>query len=129
MRRVGSTGPPKTDFPSRPVDRVGGRLEFVDEFLQLLWIDVADGKEFETLRGPAPDVEPLHRVELRPVLFRARCLRDEEIDHMLPASIDDGSDVLSVDIVESSADQREALRREVHHRRREVELGEKGVTG
>ena len=75
-------------------------VEFLDEFLQLLWIDVADGKEFETLRGPAPDVEPLHRVELRPVLFRARCLRDEEIDHMLPASIDNRGDGLAVDIFE-----------------------------
>ena len=89
-----------TDFhPSSPADRMESGVEFVDEFLQLLCIDVADGKEFETPCGPAPNVEPLHRL-IRPTMFRPSSLRDEEIDHMRSAPIDDRSDGSPVNIVE-----------------------------
>ena len=67
-------------------------VEFLDEFLQLFGIDVADGREFETLRGPAPNVESLYRLILRTMIRVFRC--DEEIDHMLSAPIDDRSTAL-----------------------------------
>ena len=94
---------------------------FLDEFLQLLCIDVADGKEFQTLCGPAPNVESLHRL-IRPMMFRARTLRDEEIDHMRSAPIDDRSDGSPANIVEPPTDQPEALRRQIHDRRRDIDL-------
>src|SRR6266581_3127450 len=100
-------------IPSSSAGRMERGLEFVDEFLQLFRIDVADSKEFETLRTPAPDVETLHRVELRPVTFGGSSLRDGEIDHMRAAPIDDRRDGLAVDVVEPPAEQREALRRQV----------------
>jgi hypothetical protein len=53
-------------------------LEFLDEFLQLFRIDVADGKELETLCTPALDVETLHRLGPRPVTFGGTSLRDED---------------------------------------------------
>src|SRR6266496_3999476 len=109
-------------IPSSSAGRMECGLEFLDEFLQLFRIDVADSKEFETLRTPAPDVETLHRVELRPVTFGGSSLRDEEIDHMRTAPINDRSDGLAVDVVEPPTEQREALRCQVHDRRCNVHL-------
>src|SRR5438309_1957310 len=97
--------------PSSCAGRIERSLKFIHEFLQLFRIDVADGKELETLRTPASDVKSLHRLELCPVTFGASYLRDEEIDHMRAASVDDRSDSLAVDVVEPAAEQREALRR------------------
>jgi hypothetical protein len=31
-------------------------VEFLDEFVQLFTVDIADGKELETLRSPASNV-------------------------------------------------------------------------
>jgi hypothetical protein len=56
------------------------------------------------------------------VTFGGGSLRDEEIDHMRTAAIDDRSDGLAVNIVEPPAEQREALRRQVHDRRCDIEL-------
>src|SRR5204863_2518755 len=86
-----SPGPSKTDGLSRPVDRVGSRLELVDEFLQLFWIDVADGEEFEAARRPSQDVEPLHRVELHSLILQGCAIRNKKIDHVLATPIDDRS--------------------------------------
>src|SRR6266699_2038311 len=97
-------------------------LKFVDEFLQLFRIEVADGKELETLCTPASDVESLHRLKLCRVTFGGGFLRDEEIDHMRAAPIDDRSNGLAVKIVEPPAEKREALRRQVHDRRCDIEL-------
>src|SRR6266516_8200718 len=97
-------------------------FEFLDEFPQLFRIDVADGKELETLRTPALDVESLHRLELCPVTFGANSLRDEEIDYMCAASVDDRSDGLAINIIEPPAEQREALCRQVHDRRCDIDL-------
>ena len=49
-------------------------------------------------------------------------MRNEEIDHVFAASIDNRGDGLAVDIVEPSAEQHEALRCQVHDRRRYIEL-------
>jgi hypothetical protein len=49
-------------------------------------------------------------------------LRDEEIDHMRAAPIDDRRDGLAVDIVEPSAEQHETLCGQVHDRRRDIDL-------
>src|SRR3954470_9408847 len=98
------------------------RLELRAEFLQLLGIDVADGPEFEAIRVPAPDVESLDFLDLGTAAFRGRVRRDEEIDHMGPAPIDDGGDGPAVDVVQTPADQTEALGSQVDDRRRDVEL-------
>src|SRR5260221_7078455 len=109
-------------IPSSSAWRMQRGLEFIDEFLQLFRIDVADGKELETLCTPAFDVEALHRLELRPVTFGGSSLRDEEIDHMHAAPIDDRRDGLPVDVVEPPAEQREALRRQVDDWRCDIDL-------
>src|SRR3954469_9190624 len=95
-------------------------FELGAEFLQLLGIDVADGPEFEAIRVPAPDVESLDLLDLRAAAFRGRGRRDEEIDHMGPASIDDGGDRTAVYVDEPPADQPEALRGQVDDRRRDL---------
>ena len=66
--------------------------------------------------APAPDVEPLHLFDFR---AGSRRLRDEQIDHVLAPPIDDRGHRLAVDVVEPPADQREALRGQVDHRRRD----------
>ena len=88
---------------------MGSGVEFLDEFLQLGGIDVANCPEFEALCVPTSNVESLHFVDLRALMFRRRFLRDEEIDHMHPTPVDDGSDRLAVEIVEPPTDQPEAL--------------------
>src|SRR5437016_9299075 len=108
--------------PSSCAGRIERSLKFIHEFLKLFRIDVADGKELETLRTPAADVKSRHRLGLCPVTFGASYLRDEEIDHMRAASVDDRSDSLAVDVVEPAAEQREALRRQVHDRRCDIDL-------
>jgi hypothetical protein len=114
---------PRADpIPSSSAGRMERGLEFLDEFLQLFRIDVADGKELETLCTPALDVETLHGLGSRPVTFGGTSLRDEEIDHMRAAPIDDRRDGLAVDVVEPSAEQREALRRQVHDGRCDIDL-------
>ncbi len=80
-------------------------VEFLDEFLQLFTVDIADSEELETLRSPASNVVSLHRLQLRRVTFGGGSLRNEEIDHVLAASIDNRGDGLAVDIVEPSAEQ------------------------
>src|SRR5947207_12804978 len=79
-------GASRNRFPttSSSAGRIESGVEFLDEFLQLLSIDVADGKKFETLSGPAPNVESLLRL-IWPMVFRACTLRDEEIDYMRSA--------------------------------------------
>ena len=84
-------------------------LEFIDEFLQLVRADVTDGKELETLCTPASDVKSLHRLEPRPLSFGDSSLRDEEIDHMRAAPIDNRRDRLPANIVEPPAEQRKSL--------------------
>src|SRR5438552_3500186 len=98
------------------------RVEFLDEFPQLFTVDIADSKELETLRSPASNVVPLHCLQLRRVTFNWSSLRNEEIDHVLAASIDDRGDGLALNIVEPSAKQHKALRRQVHDRRRYIDL-------
>jgi hypothetical protein len=44
-------------------------VEFLDEFLQLFTVDIADSKELETLRSPASNVVSLHCLQLRRVTF------------------------------------------------------------
>ena len=39
-------------------------VEFLDEFVQLFTVDIADSKELETLRSPASNVVPLHCLQL-----------------------------------------------------------------
>jgi hypothetical protein len=85
-------------------------VEFLDEVLQLFTVDIADSKELETLRSPAPNVVSLHCLQLRLVTFDWSSLRNEEIDHVFAASIDNRGDGLAVDIVEPSAEQRKAFR-------------------
>src|SRR5256886_17625569 len=97
-------------------------VELLDEFLQLFTVDIADSKELETLRSPASNVVSLHCLQLRRVTFGGGSLRNEEIDHVFAASIDNRGDGLAVDIVEPSAEQHEALRRQIHDRRRSCEL-------
>src|SRR5262249_32497552 len=109
-------------YPSSCAGRMETGLEFLDELIQLFCVDVANCKEFETPRPPALDVEPLHRFELRPVICRGCLLYNKEIDHMGPAPVDDRSNGSTVDIVEPAANQREALRRQVHDRRCDVDL-------
>src|ERR1700747_2068155 len=94
-------------------------VEFLDEFLQLFIVDIADSKELETLRSPASNVVSL---QLRRVTFGGGSLRNEEIDHVFAASIDNRGDGLAVVIVEPSAEQREALGCQIHDRRRYIEL-------
>src|SRR5262249_54365615 len=97
-------------------------VEFLDEFLQLFIVDIADSKELETLRSPASNVVPLHCLQLRLVTFGGSSLRNEEIDHVLAASIDDRGDDLALNIVEPSAKQHKAFCRQVHDRRRYIDL-------
>src|SRR6516225_6931172 len=78
-------------------------VEFLDEFLQLFTVDIADSEELETLRSPASNVVSLHCLQLRRVTFGGGSLRNEEIDHVLAASIDNRGDGLAVDIVEPFA--------------------------
>src|SRR2546429_7606509 len=99
-RAIQPRGLLKIDILSSSAGRMERLIEFLDEFLQLFRIDVADGKELETLCTPASDVKSLHRLEPRPVTFGGGSLRDEEIDHMRAAAIDDRSDGLTVNIVE-----------------------------
>ena len=63
-------------------------VEFIDEFLQLFTVDIADSEELETLRSPASNVVSLHCLQLRRVTFGDGSLRNEEIDHVPAASID-----------------------------------------
>src|SRR5260221_11943709 len=98
------------------------RVEFLDEFLQLFTVDIADSEELETLRSPASNVVSLHCLQLRRVTFGGGSLRNEEIDHVLAASIDNRGDGLAVDIVDPSAEQHEALRCRIHDRRHYIEL-------
>ena len=56
-------------------------LEFLDEFLQLGGIDVANCPEFEALCVPTSNVESLRFVDLGALRFGRCSLRDEEIDH------------------------------------------------
>src|SRR6266436_753246 len=44
-------------------------VEFLDEFLQLFTVDIADCEELETLRSPASNVVSLHCLQLRCVTF------------------------------------------------------------
>src|SRR5260370_10152261 len=97
-------------------------VEFLDEFLQLFTVDIADSEELETLCSPASNVVSLHCLQLRRVTFGGGSLRNEEIDHVLAASIDNRGDGLAVDIFEPSAEQHEALPLQIHDRRRYIEL-------
>src|SRR5438445_12775955 len=90
-RAIQPRGLLKIDILSGSAGQMERGLEFLDEFLQLFRIDVADGKELETLCTPASDVKSVHRLEPRPVTFGGGSLRDEEIDHMRAAAIDDRS--------------------------------------
>ena len=87
-------------------------LEFLDEFLQLGGVDVANRPE--ALCVPTSNVESLHFVDLRALRSRRRCLRDEEIDHMHPAPVDDGSDRLAVKIVRYSGILRQSSKEDLH---------------
>src|SRR6266516_3474334 len=104
----------KIDILSSSAGRMERGVEFLDEFLQLFTVDIADSKELETLRSPASNVVPPDRLQLRPVTFGGSSLRNEEIDHVSAASIDNRGDGLAVDIIEPSAEQREALRCQIH---------------
>jgi len=99
-----------------------GGVEFLGEFLQLFAVDIADGKELETLRSPASNVESLNCLEPRLVTFGGSSLRNEEIDHVCAASIDNRGDGLAVDVVKPSAEQCETLRCQVYDRRCDIDL-------
>ena len=51
--------------PSSSAGRMGSGVEFLDEFLQLGGIDVANCPEFEALCVPTSNVESLYFVDLR----------------------------------------------------------------
>ena len=84
-------------------------------------IDVADRPEIEPFVGPVADVKAVDFAAGSPHA-RRRMARDEQIDDMVAAPIDQRGGGLAVDVVEPAADQREALRGQVDHRRRNVEL-------
>ena len=71
--------------------------------------------------APAADVEALHIFGARGAVRGVWRLSDEEIDDVRAPLVDDRADGPPIDIIEPSADQREAKRRQVDHRRRYVE--------
>jgi Polymer-forming cytoskeletal len=60
--------------------------------------------------------------------IRAQTFGDKQIDDMIAAPVNDRRHRLPVDVVEAAANQREALRREVDDRRRDVELAAQELT-
>src|SRR3954465_170013 len=99
-----------------------GALEPLAEIRKLVLADVADRPVIQPAFAPVPDVEALDRVDLRGASFGARRLRHEQVDDVLPAAIDHRADGAGIDIIEPAADQGKALRGQVDHRRRHVEL-------
>ncbi len=84
--------------------------------------EVADGPEIEPFFRPMADIVALDRRHDFAGMFGAQALCDEQIDDVLAALVDHRGHRLAIDIVEASAQQRKALRRQVDDRRRHVEL-------
>jgi hypothetical protein len=101
---------------------VQGGGEFPAKLVELARVDIADGPEIETFFRPMPDVKSMPGFAGYSRMLGAQMLRHEQIDHVVVAAIDDCRHGLAVDVVETAADQRKALRREVDDRWREVEL-------
>src|SRR4029077_15885904 len=96
--------------------------EFLAELVELAGIDIADRPQIEAGFAPMADVEALHGFVIDATDRGAQRLRDEEIDHVLAAAIDDRRHRLAVDVIERAADQGESLPGQVDDRRRDVEL-------
>src|SRR5580700_6520597 len=96
--------------------------EFLAEFIELAGIDIADRPQIEARFPPMADVEALHGFVVDAADRGAQGLRDEQIDHVLAAAIDDRRDRLAVDVIEPAADQGKTLRGQVDHRRGNFEL-------
>src|SRR4051795_11878793 len=93
-------------------------FELAPEVFQLVGAEIAHRPEREARLGPAADVEALQGFDCGAVPLGA--LRDEQIDDVHAAPVDQRGDGLAVEIVEPAADQREALRGQVNQRRRDI---------
>src|ERR1700726_198243 len=90
-------------------------LELIAEFLQFLAVYVADRPEAEVRPGPAPNRETLQFFHRRSDPG-TRSLRNEQIDDMGASLIDDRRDRPAIDVVETAADERKTLWRQVDDR-------------
>src|SRR5580658_8970706 len=92
------------------------------ELAELYRIEVADRPEVEPASGPMAHIVTLDGPSRHGGVLGAQALGDEQIDDVLAALIDDGGHRLAVDVIETAAEQRKTLRRQVDHRRRDVDL-------
>src|ERR1700733_14598645 len=68
---------------------VHGRRDFLHELVEFVAGKVAHRPEVETLLRPVADIVALDRLRDRPGVRDSEALRDEQIDHMFAALIDD----------------------------------------
>ena len=83
------------------------------ELVKLIPGEVADGPEVEAFFRPVTDIIALDRLRYRAGMLGAQSLRDEQIDHVFSTLIDDRGHRLAIDVIETAAEERKALRRQV----------------
>src|SRR5690349_10769369 len=90
---------------------------------KILGGDIGHRPERHSVRRPPYRVEPTRRSGARRRFARpGRDCESEYVDRVLRALVDERGGGTAIDVIEPAADEREALRREVAHWRREVEL-------
>src|SRR3954466_3589199 len=97
-------------------------FELVAELGEFVAGEIADRPVVQAAIAPAPDIEALDRLDPGSAVFGAGGLGDEQIYHMRAPAVHDSGNGAGVDIIEPAADQGKALRGQVDHRRRHVEL-------
>src|ERR1700728_1371375 len=109
-------------FQSGWTGRVQRDRNLLNEFTEFFAVKVADSPEVQSLIRPIAHVIALNGRGDQGRVFGPQSLGNEEIYDVFAAFIDHRSHRLAINIVEPSAQQGEALRRQIDDRRRDVDL-------
>jgi hypothetical protein len=99
---------------------VTGPADQASEFGQLVGLQIGDGPEVQTCFRPMSQVIAALRKHLHAALGTFDGRPHEQIDDMLPMTLDEGGGGTAVEKIDPAAGQREALILEIRHGRREI---------
>jgi hypothetical protein len=95
----------------------------MDELIELDVVEIGDCPEGHAVVRPVAHLEAAEGSRVGARFAAVGRGPHEHVDRVLPALIDERGNGAAAEIVEPSADQREAERREIGDRRREIQLG------
>lgn len=97
-------------------------LQELGELLEFCGVEVGGSAEIHSILLPEDQVVSADRPDFHEIGWFSFAGPDKHVDEMFLALVDERCDIAMIQIIEASADEREAFTREIRDRRSEVEF-------